>query len=160
MFASTHYTGTEMDVLYKTGESWKKVLGPVFMYLNSASLDKTRHYRKALWDDANRQLREEIQSWPYNFTASEDFPNAQQRGEVNGQLLVRDQYESRFFFCFVPFIQLLQCCCLILALFSGFRSLDKQLMRAKSAFVGLAAPGYAGSWQTEGKVSITGAELL
>ncbi|KAG8474877.1 hypothetical protein CXB51_031612 [Gossypium anomalum] len=123
MFVSTHYTGTEMDVLYKKGETWKKVLGPVFMYLNSASWDEARHYRKALWNDANRQLREEIQSWPYNFTASEDFPHAQQRGEVNGQLLVRDQYES----------------------------LDKQLMQAKSAFVGLAAPGYAGSWQTEGK---------
>ncbi|TYJ04411.1 hypothetical protein E1A91_A12G090300v1 [Gossypium mustelinum] len=121
MFVSTHYTGTEMDVLYKKGETWKKVLGPVFMYLNSASWDEARHYRKALWNDANRQLREEIQSWPYNFTASEDFPHAQQRGEVNGQLLVRDQ------------------------------SLDKQLMQAKSAFVGLAAPGYAGSWQTEGK---------
>ncbi|TYG40422.1 hypothetical protein ES288_D12G091400v1 [Gossypium darwinii] len=121
MFVSTHYTGTEMDVLYKKGETWKKVLGPVCMYLNSASWDEARHYRKALWNDANRQLREEIQSWPYNFTASEDFPHAQQRGEVNGQLLVRDQ------------------------------SLDKQLMQAKSAFVGLAAPAYAGSWQTEGK---------
>ena len=32
--------------------------------------------------------------------------------------------------------------------------MDKELMKAQSAFVGLAAPGYAGSWQTEGKVNI------
>ncbi|KAK9012023.1 hypothetical protein V6N11_040093 [Hibiscus sabdariffa] len=66
-------------------------------------------------------LSEEIESWPYNFTRSEDFPHSEQRGQVNGQLLVRDRY------------------------------MVKELMQAKSAFVGLAAPGDAGSWQTEGK---------
>ncbi|KAK9037810.1 hypothetical protein V6N11_022710 [Hibiscus sabdariffa] len=66
-------------------------------------------------------LSEEIESWPYNFTRSEDFPHSEQRGQVNGQLLVRDRY------------------------------MVKELMQAKSAFVGLAAPGAAGSWQTEGK---------
>ncbi|XWS45038.1 hypothetical protein CRYUN_Cryun15aG0102000 [Craigia yunnanensis] len=119
MFVSTHYTGTEIDIAYKTGEPWKKVFGPVLIYLNSASGDDD--YRKTLWNDAKRQLSEEIEIWPYNFTRSEDFPHAEQRGEVNGQLLVRDRY------------------------------MDKELMQAQSAFVGLAAPGYAGSWQTEGK---------
>ncbi|XP_019100915.1 PREDICTED: uncharacterized protein LOC109132906 [Camelina sativa] len=32
-FISGHYLGTDMDVHY--GEAWKKVLGPVFIYLNS-----------------------------------------------------------------------------------------------------------------------------
>ncbi|XVF15323.1 hypothetical protein REPUB_Repub09cG0141700 [Reevesia pubescens] len=117
MFVSTHYTGTEIDVFYKQGEAWKKVFGPVFIYLNSASSNED--HRKTLWNDAKRQLSEEIESWPYNFTRSEDFPHSEQRGEVNGQLLVGD--------------------------------MDKELMQAESAFVGLAAPGNAGSWQTEGK---------
>ncbi|XVF61481.1 hypothetical protein PTKIN_Ptkin08bG0133100 [Pterospermum kingtungense] len=119
MFASTHYTGPEIDTIYKKGEAWKKVYGPVFVYLNSASAGADA--RKTLWDDAKRQLNEEIESWPYNFTQSEDFPHAEQRGEVSGQLLVRD-----------PFV-------------------NKELMQAQSAYVGLAAPGIAGSWQTEGK---------
>ncbi|KAK8606949.1 hypothetical protein V6N13_052701 [Hibiscus sabdariffa] len=121
MFTSTHYTGMEMDVLFKTGEPWKKVFGPVFIYLNSAASDPNHGYRNTLWNDAKRQLSKEIGSWPYNFVASEDFPHADRRGEVNGQLLVRDPY------------------------------IYKKLMQAKSAFVGLAAPGIAGSWQTEGK---------
>ncbi|KAE8715771.1 hypothetical protein F3Y22_tig00110160pilonHSYRG00445 [Hibiscus syriacus] len=119
MFVSTHYTGTEMDTFYKQGEAWKKVFGPVLIYLNSAS-SKDDH-SKILWNDAKRQLSEEIGRWPHNFTRSEDFPHSEQRGQVNGQLLVRDRYMA------------------------------KELMQAKSAFVGLAAPGAAGSWQTEGK---------
>ncbi|XVE86892.1 hypothetical protein DITRI_Ditri18aG0072000 [Diplodiscus trichospermus] len=119
MFVSTHYTGIEIDTEYKKGEAWKKVFGPVFIYLNSASSDND--FRKTLWNDAKRQLSEEIKSWPYDFTRSEDFPHAEQRGEVSGQLLVRDRY------------------------------MDKEIVQAHSAFVGLAAPGYAGSWQTEGK---------
>ncbi|KAG4154068.1 hypothetical protein ERO13_D03G034800v2 [Gossypium hirsutum] len=120
MFVSTHYTGTEIDTFYKEGEAWKKVFGPVLIYLNSAS-SKDDDHRKILWNDAKRQLSEEIESWPYNFTRSEDFPHSQQRGQVNGQLLVQDRY------------------------------MDKQLMQAKSAFVGLAPPGEVDSWQKEGK---------
>ncbi|XVF59126.1 hypothetical protein PTKIN_Ptkin07bG0250300 [Pterospermum kingtungense] len=119
MFVSTHYTGTEIDTEYKKGEPWKKVFGPVLIHLNSAS--SANDYRKALWNDAKRQLSKEIEMWPYNFTGSKDFPHAENRGEVNGQLIVRDRY------------------------------IYKGLKRARSAFVGLAAPGAAGSWQTEGK---------
>ncbi|KAE8655850.1 Cinnamyl alcohol dehydrogenase 6 [Hibiscus syriacus] len=119
MFVSTHYTGTEIDTFYKQGEAWKKVFGPVLIYLNSAPSNDD--HRNILWNDAKRQLSDEIESWPYNFTGSEDFPHSEQRGQVNGQLLVQDRYMVR------------------------------PLMQAKSAFVGLAAHGDAGSWQTEGK---------
>jgi rhamnogalacturonan endolyase len=34
----------------------------------------------------------EVDSWPYNFTQSSDFPSVDQRGTVTGQLLVRDGY--------------------------------------------------------------------
>ncbi|XP_022752049.1 probable rhamnogalacturonate lyase B [Durio zibethinus] len=119
MFVTTHYTGKDIDTTYKKGEHWKKVFGPVFIYLNSASSEDD--YRKTLWNDAKRQLSEEIKSWPYNFTRSEDFPHAEQRGEVSGQLLV------------------------------GERFIHKELVQAQSAFVGLAPPGDAGSWQKDGK---------
>ncbi len=64
----------------------------------------------------------EVRSWPYNFPQSEDFPSSHRRGHVLGQLIVRDRYIS------------------------------ERLMYASSAYVGLAAPGDVGSWQTEAKV--------
>ncbi|KAE8706985.1 hypothetical protein F3Y22_tig00110387pilonHSYRG00509 [Hibiscus syriacus] len=96
MFVSTHYTGTEIDTLYKQGEAWKK-------------------------------LSEEIESWPYNFTGSEDFSHSEQRGQVNGQLLVQ----------------------------TGMYMV-RPLMQAKSAFVGLAAPGDAGSWKQKERATNSG----
>lgn len=35
----------------------------------------------------------EVESWPYNFPASEDFPSEDLRGNVFGRLLVRDTYD-------------------------------------------------------------------
>lgn len=37
----------------------------------------------------------EVDSWPYNFAQSKDFPTADQRGTVVGQMVVRDRYVSR-----------------------------------------------------------------
>lgn len=34
----------------------------------------------------------EVQSWPYEFLASKDFPRSDQRGTVTGRLLVQDRY--------------------------------------------------------------------
>lgn len=64
----------------------------------------------------------EVKSWPYNFPRSEDFPSSDQRGNVVGQLVVRDPY------------------------------INEKLIDASLAYVGLAAPGAVGSWQTEVKV--------
>lgn len=33
----------------------------------------------------------EVQSWPYNFPASDDYQKADQRGTVRGRLLVSDR---------------------------------------------------------------------
>lgn len=53
MFTSTHYAGKEMRMDYRNGEPWKKVFGPVFVYLNSVSpKDSTLR----LWRDAKRQV--------------------------------------------------------------------------------------------------------
>ncbi|EOA34562.1 hypothetical protein CARUB_v10022113mg [Capsella rubella] len=109
-FISGHYLGTDMDMHYKSGEAWKKVLGPVFIYLNSGD--------DLLWEDAKRQAKEEVKAWPYEFVASSDFPSRRERGTVTGRLLVND---------------------------------DELLTPGKFAYVGLAPPGEAGSWQTNTK---------
>ncbi|KAL9820245.1 putative rhamnogalacturonan endolyase [Arabidopsis thaliana] len=116
MFTSVHYAGKDMNTNYKSKEPWKKVFGPVFVYLNSASS------RNLLWTDAKRQMVSEVQSWPYDFVKSVDYPLHHQRGTVKGQLFVIDRYIKNVTYLFGQF-----------------------------AFVGLALPGEAGSWQTENK---------
>ncbi|KAM7515835.1 hypothetical protein LguiA_005418 [Lonicera macranthoides] len=88
MFFSGHYAG-EMSLDLQTGEPWKKVFGPIFIYLNSASGNEDRH---TLWADAKEQMMTETKSWPYDFPLSKDFPRAHQRGTVTGRLLVSDRY--------------------------------------------------------------------
>ncbi|CAN7033641.1 unnamed protein product [Brassica rapa subsp. trilocularis] len=114
-FISQHYVGPDMETWYKTGEAWKKVLGPVFIYLNS---DSTRNnLQHLLWEDAKRQTEQEVEAWPYGFVASSDFPTRQERGTITGRLFVNDRF----------------------------------LAPAGYAYIGLAPPGEAGSWQTNTK---------
>ncbi|KAL6518612.1 hypothetical protein OROGR_019114 [Orobanche gracilis] len=91
MFFSTHYAGQSLIMEFQDGEPWKKVFGPVFIYLNSA-LDGEDPL--TLWADAKEQMLIETKSWPYDFPVSEDFPFAEQRGIVSGRLLVHDSYIS------------------------------------------------------------------
>ncbi|XP_031249886.1 probable rhamnogalacturonate lyase B isoform X1 [Pistacia vera] len=119
MFTSIHYGGKDIDTEYRNGEPWKKVMGPVLVYLNSVSSDKDTY--ADLWKDAKKQMREEIKSWPYDFPQSKDFPKSHQRGNVSGQLQVDDRY------------------------------INSSIIGAKFGYVGLAAPGEVGSWQTETK---------
>ncbi|KAG8642807.1 rhamnogalacturonate lyase isoform X1 [Manihot esculenta] len=118
MFTSTHYAGKDLNTAYRNGEPWKKVLGPVYVYLNSISASEDP---EALWENAKEQMSTEVRSWPYSFPQSEDFPTSYQRGNVLGQLIVRDRY------------------------------MNERLMYANSAYVGLATPGDVGSWQMESK---------
>ncbi|MQL82727.1 hypothetical protein Taro_015205 [Colocasia esculenta] len=119
MFISTHYAGVDLEVKLKSGEQWKKVFGPVFIYLNSTYEEGDP--RNILWEDAKLQMKIEQGSWPYSFPASEDFFRADRRGFVSGKLLVRDREKG-----------------------------DVEIT-AESAYVGLALPGQAGSWQRESK---------
>ena len=52
MFTSTHYTGMGLHTKYRNGEAWKKVFGPVFVYLNNVPSEKAD---RTLWDDAKKQ---------------------------------------------------------------------------------------------------------
>ncbi|XP_020113077.1 probable rhamnogalacturonate lyase B isoform X2 [Ananas comosus] len=118
MFSSAHYAGNDLSPNFRNGEYWKKVFGPVFMYLNSSwdGSDPTM-----LWEDAKVQMLIEVESWPYSFPVSEDFQKSEQRGSVCGRLLVQDRY------------------------------IDDEDIYANGAYVGLALPGEAGSWQRECK---------
>ncbi|XP_019239243.1 PREDICTED: uncharacterized protein LOC109219251 isoform X3 [Nicotiana attenuata] len=118
MFLSAHYAGEDLVAKFGKGEPWKKVFGPVFIYLNYVNEGEDT---LILWEDAKEQMLVEVQSWPYSFPASEDFPSSSQRGNISGRLLVQDSY---------------------------FKD-DK--ISASGAYVGLAPPGEAGSWQRECK---------
>ncbi|XP_011016990.1 PREDICTED: probable rhamnogalacturonate lyase B isoform X1 [Populus euphratica] len=119
MFLSAHYSGEDTVLKLKPGEPWKKVFGPVFIYLNTLLDDENEPHW--LWEDAKEQMLIEVQSWPYSFPASEDFPSSEQRGCVNGRLQVQDRFISDY--C-IP---------------------------GNGAYVGLAPPGDIGSWQRECK---------
>ncbi|KAF7817056.1 putative rhamnogalacturonate lyase B [Senna tora] len=119
VFLSAHYSGEDLVPKFKAGETWKKVFGPIFIYLNSSSDGQDPVIK--LWEDAKLQMLIEVESWPYNFPASQDYLKWDERGNVNGRLLVRDRYIS-----------------------------DDDIS-AKGAYVGLAPPGDVGSWQRECK---------
>lgn len=53
MFFSTHYAGEIMGIRFRNGEPWKKVFGPVLVYLNSLS-DNVEPL--SLWADAKEQV--------------------------------------------------------------------------------------------------------
>ncbi|KAK6938056.1 Rhamnogalacturonan lyase, domain II [Dillenia turbinata] len=119
MFLSAHYAGEDMVTKIRNNEAWKKVFGPVFIYLNSTIFDEDDPL--LLWEDAKLQMMVEVQSWPYSFPASDDFPTFEQRGNISGRLLIQDWY------------------------------LSEDYIAADGAYVGLAPPGDVGSWQRESK---------
>lgn len=53
MFISGHYAGQYLVPQFRNGEPWKKVFGPVFIYLNSASIGDDPLW---LWEDAKIQV--------------------------------------------------------------------------------------------------------
>lgn len=93
------------------------------------------------------QMIKETNCWPYSFLASDDFPSSDYRGTMRGRLLVYDRYNNKDYlvsFHFPPYLHGLMN--LIARYITEFN------VPAALAFVGLAAPGDAGSWQRESKV--------
>ncbi|KAK2991226.1 hypothetical protein RJ640_001454 [Escallonia rubra] len=130
VFLSAHYAGDPLVPKFDMGEPWKKVFGPVFIYLNSVMNGDDPF---TLWDDAKQQTLFEVQSWPYNFPASEDFPSSDQR-EIKLRLISAKKMKLIEAFVTAP-----------------PRYIDSDYIPAKGAYVGLAPPGDVGSWQTECK---------
>ncbi|KAJ7967711.1 Rhamnogalacturonate lyase [Quillaja saponaria] len=91
MFHGTHYIGNDILAHFGEGETWRKVFGPFFVYLNS-----TPNVSNAsnLWSDAKRQRLLEESAWPYNFVSSPYYLTANERGSTSGRLFVQDRYVS------------------------------------------------------------------
>lgn len=53
MFLSGHYAGQDLVPKFRGGQPWKKVFGPVYIYLNSSSIGDDPLW---LWEDAKIQV--------------------------------------------------------------------------------------------------------
>jgi len=78
----SHYGGSSCVIA--AGEAWTKVVGPFFIYCNAG----TSH--DGMWRDALAQADREASKWPYSWVAGVDYPHADERGTVRGQLVLKD----------------------------------------------------------------------
>ncbi|MGD1084443.1 MAG: polysaccharide lyase family protein [Verrucomicrobiota bacterium] len=106
-----HYdTGATCRVA--AGETWNKVIGPIFVYVNSLANPKTpspadmaafastagnptippawTENQTALFQDALAQAKKETAKWPYDWVNGVDYPHKDQRGTVTGQIVLND----------------------------------------------------------------------
>jgi rhamnogalacturonan endolyase len=112
-WTSGHYAGGAGNHI-PTGEDWKHVAGPIFVYFNAlatakeptpADLDKFHaSYGSgepavptawhddalALWDDAVAKSKEVKAAWPYAWVSGVDYPHKDGRATVTGQLVLND----------------------------------------------------------------------
>ena len=109
---SGHYDGTRTNIA--VGEEWSKVIGPIFVYVNSLDGSKAKPTTQAeldtlaatagnptvpaswtananaLWQDALAQAKKENTKWPYAWVNGVDYPHLDQRGTVTGQIVLND----------------------------------------------------------------------
>ncbi len=107
---SGHYYGARASIA--AGEEWTKVVGPIFVYVNS--LDKPKATTQAeldtlaatagnptvpaswhdnanaLWQNALTQAKTENAKWPYAWVNGVDYTHLEQRGTVMGQIVLND----------------------------------------------------------------------
>jgi rhamnogalacturonan endolyase len=106
-----HYdTGARVNLA--AGVEWSKVVGPIFVYVNSldnpkpttqAELDTLAatagnptipaswtDNANALYHDALAQAKKETAKWPYNWVNGVDYPHRDQRANVTGQMVLDD----------------------------------------------------------------------
>ena len=81
-WVGSHYGGSRF--LVAAGESWSKVVGPMFVYCNSAA------GHEEMWKDALKKAKTEAEAWPYNWAADHLYLSAKERGTVTGKLTVSD----------------------------------------------------------------------
>jgi rhamnogalacturonan endolyase len=106
-----HYdTGARVNVA--AGESWTRVVGPIFVYVNSldhptptsqTEINKLaatagnptvpaswHDNANALWQDALNQAKQQNAKWPYDWVNGVDYPHSAERGTVTGQIVLDD----------------------------------------------------------------------
>jgi rhamnogalacturonan endolyase len=107
---SGHYDGAHAQIA--AGEEWTKVVGPIFVYVNSLDKPKATSQAEldtlaatagnptvpaswtananALWQDALGQWKKENGKWPFDWVKGVDYTPLAQRGAVTGQLVLVD----------------------------------------------------------------------
>ena len=117
-WTSGHYAGGSGNNI-PAGESWKHVVGPVFVYFNSLDdpkdpsqdeLDKLKatsgsgmpavpaewhDNAMALWNDAVAKSKAVKAAWPYNWVEGVDYPHKDGRATVTGQLVLDDPQAAK-----------------------------------------------------------------
>jgi rhamnogalacturonan endolyase len=83
---SSHYGGAFVTV--GEGESWTKVVGPFYLYVNSVGDPQ------ALWNDALARSAQVSAAWPFYWVGGVDYPHEAERAAVRGQIVLRDSYSS------------------------------------------------------------------
>ncbi len=107
---SGHYSGAGARIA--AGEEWTKVVGPIFIFVNS--LDKPTATTQAevntlaatagdptvpaswiananaLWRDALAQAKKENTKWPFDWVKGVDYTPLAERGTVKGQIILDD----------------------------------------------------------------------
>jgi rhamnogalacturonan endolyase len=82
----THYGGTTVN--FAQGESWTKVVGPIFNYCNTGDTPE------AIFQDALAQAKKEQAAWPYPWVNHADYPTKSERATVTGRLHLDDPQGS------------------------------------------------------------------
>ncbi len=112
----SHY-GRNTSLNVAQGEEWNKVVGPIFVYVNSLDKFETpsaeamakfnasfgnpiipqawEDNQTALFNDALAQAKIEKAKWPYDWVQGVDYPHKNERGSVSGQFVLDDVYAPK-----------------------------------------------------------------
>jgi rhamnogalacturonan endolyase len=79
---SSHYGGAICNIA--SNEDWTKVIGPFLIYCDAA------RSHDAMWRNALKRSDAEMKAWPYDWVSGVDYPHQDERGIVDGQLVLND----------------------------------------------------------------------
>ncbi len=79
---SPHYGGRGIQI--NTNERWQKIVGPFLIYCNTGANPQ------AMWQDSLARAAQEKKAWPYAWADAPGYEHAEQRGNVSGQISVKD----------------------------------------------------------------------
>ena len=86
------YYGFSTDNSIQPAETWAKVYGPYFYYLNAITntVTSASTAAQALYSNALAQAAAEATAWPYNWFTNANYTPAANRGSVSGTLNITD----------------------------------------------------------------------
>ena len=87
-----YYFGNDSG--FAAGETWTRVSGPYFIYVNNVTNTLTDPVQtsQALYADAKAQATAEATAWPYSWMNNTNYASAAQRGTVTGQIVINDTF--------------------------------------------------------------------